>query len=117
MPMKRCGKCKQSLSVDQFHANKTAKDGKQSWCKACIKESRSGHLESRGAIKRSLDGWPAPESNGHATTETIESLASKMRAISAIVDAFASLPPATSSWLLAKLSAVNATEEKPAIVT
>ena len=33
--MKTCTKCRESLPTDQFHRDARAKDGLQSWCKAC----------------------------------------------------------------------------------
>lgn len=37
--MKKCTKCKQQKSFSEFYSNKTTKDGKQSYCKICLKES------------------------------------------------------------------------------
>ena len=35
--MRRCTKCHESKEPAEFHRNKKARDGRQSWCKACIK--------------------------------------------------------------------------------
>lgn len=35
--MKKCSKCKRDKSLEEFYNNKSAKDGKESWCKPCIK--------------------------------------------------------------------------------
>lgn len=38
-PKKRCSKCGTEKSLDDFHAIKKAKDGRQSYCKECMKAS------------------------------------------------------------------------------
>lgn len=37
--MKTCTLCKQKLSLDEFHRNRSNKDGRQSRCKQCTRES------------------------------------------------------------------------------
>lgn len=36
--MKQCSKCKEIKSIDEFHDDKTHKDGKRSLCKGCCKK-------------------------------------------------------------------------------
>ncbi len=36
--MKQCFRCKQTLSLDNFIANKTVKDGLNGWCRSCTKD-------------------------------------------------------------------------------
>lgn len=38
--MKRCPRCKQDLPLDNFHANRSMRDGKQANCKSCSNEVR-----------------------------------------------------------------------------
>lgn len=33
---KRCGKCKRTKPLDDFHRNRATKDGRQYWCKDCV---------------------------------------------------------------------------------
>lgn len=38
---KHCSRCGQDLPLDAFGSNKSAKDGKQRWCKKCMNEVTS----------------------------------------------------------------------------
>lgn len=53
--MKTCTRCKVEQPLTNYRARKAAKDGLQSWCKACNKEHAADHyannLERREAIK------------------------------------------------------------------
>jgi hypothetical protein len=46
--MKECNKCKNILSLDEFHNNKRMKDGKQRSCKACVKIKDAKHWVESG---------------------------------------------------------------------
>jgi hypothetical protein len=46
--MKECNKCKNILSLDEFHNNKRMKDGKQRSCKACVKIKDAKHWVKSG---------------------------------------------------------------------
>lgn len=45
--MKKCGSCKQLLSLSEFNANKARKDGLQGECRTCTKEYYKKYYESR----------------------------------------------------------------------
>lgn len=36
--MKKCTRCQKRLKVENFHRDKSIKDGLASWCKPCTKE-------------------------------------------------------------------------------
>ena len=38
--LKTCNRCKESQPIENFHKNKTTKDGKQNTCKSCKTEMR-----------------------------------------------------------------------------
>lgn len=40
-PTKRCSKCGETKPLDDFGINRTSKDGKQRWCKACMNKATS----------------------------------------------------------------------------
>lgn len=42
---KVCSKCQKSLSLDNFHRNKTKSDGYNSYCKQCLVEYKRGYRE------------------------------------------------------------------------
>ena len=42
---KKCGKCGEVKSADEFNKNARSKDGKQSRCKACEKAYRQANKE------------------------------------------------------------------------
>ena len=44
--MKRCSKCKKEKAVDQFHKNRSAKDGYCGWCKSCQLQSSNRYAQS-----------------------------------------------------------------------
>ena len=48
-PTKRCSKCGEEKPLTDFGANRTAKDGKQRWCKACINKATSRAKDNRSA--------------------------------------------------------------------
>lgn len=37
MEEKRCPKCKETKSVDEFYSDKSRPDGRKSWCKVCLR--------------------------------------------------------------------------------
>lgn len=41
METKICGKCGNELSIDNFHKNKSTKDGLHNYCKDCMKSYRT----------------------------------------------------------------------------
>lgn len=41
---KRCSKCKDTKHRDLFAAKTAAKDGKQDWCKQCVKDHRAAKI-------------------------------------------------------------------------
>ena len=40
LPLKVCSACHEALPLDNFWSNTAAKDGKQWWCKACVRASK-----------------------------------------------------------------------------
>lgn len=40
-PEKRCSRCNETKSTDEFHRSKGDKDGLYGWCKACRKDHRN----------------------------------------------------------------------------
>jgi hypothetical protein len=44
--MKYCPRCSLTLSYDNFHKNKSRKDGVQSFCKPCFKQTQKVYVES-----------------------------------------------------------------------
>lgn len=49
IPTKRCSKCGEEKPLTDFGGNRTSKDGKQYWCKACINKATSRAKGNRGA--------------------------------------------------------------------
>ena len=49
IPTKRCSKCGEEKPLDDFGGNRTTKDGKQRWCKACMNKATSRAKGNRGA--------------------------------------------------------------------
>jgi hypothetical protein len=49
--MKECNKCKNILSLNEFHNNKRMKDGKQRSCKACVKIKDAKHWVESGKYR------------------------------------------------------------------
>lgn len=43
--VKKCPKCKQTKSIDDFFNNKSKKDGLSNWCKECIRSREDHTLE------------------------------------------------------------------------
>lgn len=43
--MKRCAKCREEKSLDEFYSDKKQKDGKTVYCKACLTSYRNAHRE------------------------------------------------------------------------
>lgn len=54
--MKTCGRCRQSLSVSEFYRNRSAADGLQFACKACVKAyAANPNQERKNRMKREFD--------------------------------------------------------------
>jgi hypothetical protein len=51
---KRCTKCRQRKSLDEFRRGRSRKDGLNPWCKACEKEWCMANAES---LKASHRAW------------------------------------------------------------
>ena len=51
IPTKRCSKCGEEKPLTDFGANRTAKDGKQRWCKACMNKATSRAMANRPKTK------------------------------------------------------------------
>lgn len=49
--IKECGKCHETKSVDEFHRNRTKKDGYTDWCKVCD-SARKRKWNSENAERR-----------------------------------------------------------------
>ena len=47
---KKCSKCKELKSVDDFHKNKATKDGLNAYCKVCF----SAYIKARYHAKKEL---------------------------------------------------------------
>jgi len=48
--MKKCSKCKETKSFNEFHSNRTKKDGYANWCKQCViayESSKKGRIAQR----------------------------------------------------------------------
>jgi len=55
-PAKRCSTCKETLTMDSYHARRRTPDGKKRTCKLCIKAYHMTHREQRRASnKRTKD--------------------------------------------------------------
>jgi hypothetical protein len=50
--MKKCGKCKQEKSLDEFYSNKSRTDGKSSWCKTCDLQKHKNSYEANPEAAR-----------------------------------------------------------------
>lgn len=56
--MKKCGKCKLVLPVENFSKNKSKKDGWHDWCKKCVVENaRKWRAEHREQSRESSRRW------------------------------------------------------------
>lgn len=42
---KKCTKCEEIKNLDQFHKDKSCKDGLRSWCKNCVSEYKKENKE------------------------------------------------------------------------
>ena len=52
---KYCSNCESTKLLDEFHKNSAAKDGKQAWCKICIKNcNRAHHLPKVTGFKECI---------------------------------------------------------------
>ena len=54
MQTKKCDKCKQIKSINEFYKKKTSKDGFQYWCKSCLKEYKRSKYIPHPTIKEIL---------------------------------------------------------------
>lgn len=56
METKICGKCGNELSIDNFHKNKSTKDGLHNYCKDCMKSYRTSKKSNveKGGIDESI---------------------------------------------------------------
>lgn len=54
MPLKKCVKCKQDLSVDSFWKNANKKDGYYDYCKNCHKEAARNRYKNKLGTKENL---------------------------------------------------------------
>jgi hypothetical protein len=52
--MKTCTHCKEAKPFEDFYACKHTKDGRQSWCKACVKALSKEVAKSRKKVKESV---------------------------------------------------------------
>lgn len=51
MTMKQCARCHQILSIDNFQKRKSAKDGRNYWCRKCTKEHMIGwYVKNRDRV-------------------------------------------------------------------
>jgi len=53
MLIKRCPRCQQTKSIEEFYKNRSMKDGCQSYCKLCRREYRYGHPEYQKKYQQS----------------------------------------------------------------
>src|SRR5258708_1692382 len=44
--MKRCTKCQSEKPLDDFPRNKLARDGRGSWCRACVSANTAAYLKT-----------------------------------------------------------------------
>ena len=49
---KKCTKCKEVKSLDEFYNSKGGKDGRSTWCKSCFKEYRNKNKEKLSQIAK-----------------------------------------------------------------
>jgi hypothetical protein len=66
---KKCSKCGQIKSLDEFYRCSRVKDGRQAACKECKKESRKAYLSNRArggtqALSREHRVGPPRQSRG-----------------------------------------------------
>ena len=50
METKICGKCGKELSIDNFHKNKSTKDGLHNYCKDCMKSYKTSKKSNVGGV-------------------------------------------------------------------
>ena len=50
--MKKCSKCKEMKPLGRFYQNRKEKDGRNAWCKECVKSSRQS-AHSKETVRRS----------------------------------------------------------------
>lgn len=44
---KQCTRCSKRRKVEQFHRDKTTKDGRSTWCKGCTREYDKAYRERK----------------------------------------------------------------------
>lgn len=66
---KHCSRCGQDLPLDAFGSNKSAKDGKQRWCKKCMNEATSRAKGNRPKRERERERETA--ASAPSTTDRI----------------------------------------------
>lgn len=49
--MKTCKRCKETVELSKFSEHSYTRDGKQSWCKLCMREHKQSR---RSALKHSV---------------------------------------------------------------
>lgn len=52
--MKKCTKCKEDKSLDEFNKNKTRKDGLQNICKNCSQEKSRNYYQNNVEVQRKI---------------------------------------------------------------
>lgn len=58
MDNKRCSKCKVIKNINEFHKNKSRKDGYSHWCKTCnCKDSKLYRENNRDKVRESSKKW------------------------------------------------------------
>ncbi|HYD10954.1 MAG TPA: hypothetical protein VEA78_12710 [Acidimicrobiales bacterium] len=65
--MKRCTFCKKRKPLDEFHRNRSSKDGRQNRCKPCnIERNKRWYREHPEARQRRMDGYARRRKNERA---------------------------------------------------
>ena len=54
---KICGKCKIKLPLESFHNMRSSEDGKQAWCKECIKANTAQHTNTKPERNQKAKGF------------------------------------------------------------
>ena len=53
---KQCTRCRKRRKVEQFHRDKTTKDGLSTWCKGCTREYDHAYRARKNAEKKAKAG-------------------------------------------------------------
>lgn len=72
--LKKCSRCGRELPLEAFHANRTSKDGRQSYCKECV---RAASKASRDVAVSNVMPGKYPELQSFTPRQLMEELAAR----------------------------------------